>query len=224
MTPLPGGSVSPDPSAPPAVTPAPTATPPSGPLAEDEVVALVLAQDPRFAGLGRRDPDLIGQGSWYEVRKLGDTYQVTVRIGWGDCPAGCINSRTWVYAVGPDRGVRLVRESGDELPAGSGAVVGLVTAGPVCPVERDPPDPACAPRPVPGAVLVARAPDGREVARTASGADGRYEMRLPPGTYELVPQPVEGLMGTPGPIPFRVGPDPAEVPQRIDVPYDTGIR
>jgi hypothetical protein len=73
-------------------------------------------------------------------------------------------------------------------------------------------------------VLVATAPDGREAARAAAGPDGRYEMRLPPGAYQLVPQPVEGLMGTPGPIEFRVSADPGEVPQRLDVSYDTGIR
>ena len=33
-------------------------------------------------------------------------------------------------------------------------IAGVATAGPVCPVEKNPPDPACAPRPVDGAVLV----------------------------------------------------------------------
>jgi hypothetical protein len=184
----------------------------------------VLAQDPRFTGIGKRDPNLIGQGSWYEVRSLGSAFEVTVRIGWGDCPAGCISHRTWVYSVGPGREVRVVRESGDELPAGGGVVVGLVTAGPVCPVERDPPDPACAPRPVAGAILVFRPSAGQETARVTTGPDGRYEIRLAPGAYELVPQPVEGLMGTPEPTAFRVTDVPGEIAQRLDVAYDTGIR
>jgi len=222
-TAAPSGSVSPGKSAAPGGSPSPVPTPASGPPTEQEAVALVLSQDPRFADLGPRDPSLIGQGSSYEARKSGPGYAVTVRIGWGDCPAGCINSHSWVYFVGPDRSVRLVRESGDELPQGSGVVVGLVTAGPVCPVERDPPDPACAPRAVEGAVLVVTDSTGREVARVRSTAAGRYEIRLQPGAYEMTPQPVEGLMGTPGPIPLRVT-GPSEVPQRVDVGYDTGIR
>ena len=128
-----------------------------------------------------------------------------------------------MYSVVPDRAVRLVRESGDELPEGSGTVVGLVTASPVCPVERDPPDPACAPRPVEGAVPIVTDTTGRDVARVTSGAGGRYVMSLAPGAYEMAPQPVEGLMGTPGPITVRVT-GPGEVPQRVDVAYDTGIR
>jgi hypothetical protein len=223
QTAAPGGSVSPDESTAPGGSPSPLPTTSAGPPTEQEAVALVLSQDPRFAGLGPRDPGLIGQGSWYEVRKIGPGYEVTVRIGWGDCPAGCISDHSWVYYVGPDRGVRLVRESGDELPEGSSVVVGLVTAGPVCPVERDPPDPACAPRAVEGAVLVVTGATGREVARARSSAAGRYEIRLQPGAYEMTPQPVEGLLGTPGPIPLRVT-GPGEVPQRVDVGYDTGIR
>ena len=223
QTAAPGGAVVPAESTAPGGSPSPIATSPAGPPTEQEAVALVLAQDPRFAGLGPRDPSLIGQGSWHEVRAAGSGYAVTVRIGWGDCPAGCISSHTWVFAVGADQGVRLVRESGGELPPGSSVVVGLVTAGPVCPVERDPPDPACAPRPVEGAVLVVTDATGREVARTTSGADGRYEIRLQPGAFEMAPQPVDGLIGTPEPIPLHVS-GPGEVPQRVDVGYDTGIR
>ena len=223
QTAAPGGSVSPDESIAPGGSPSPVPSVAAGPPTEQEAVALALSGDPRFAGLGPRDPGLIGQGSWYEVRRIGPAYEVTVRIGWGDCPAGCISGHSWVYSVGPDRGVRLVRESGDELPEGSGTVVGLVTAGPVCPVERDPPDPACAPRPVEGAVLIVTDTTGREVARVTSGPEGRYEINLQPGAYEMTPQPVEGLMGTPGPISFRVT-GPGEVPQRVDVGYDTGIR
>jgi hypothetical protein len=63
-----------------------------------------------------RDLGLIGQSAWYDVRPAGTGYVVTVSIGWGDCPAGCIERRTWVYSVS-DRGeVQLISVTGDEGP------------------------------------------------------------------------------------------------------------
>jgi hypothetical protein len=100
-------------------------------------------------------------------------------------------------------------------------VRGVAQAGPVCPVERVPPDPACADRPVAGAVLVVTQ-NGKEVARTTTEADGRFHLRLAPGDYQLVPEPVEGLMGTAEPIKLTVR--EGGVPAPLIVAYDTGIR
>ena len=115
----------------------------------------------------------------------------------------------------------LVSPGGGPTPS-PGILTGTVTAGPVCPVEHDPPDPSCADRPVRGAVLVVEEMSGREIARTSSGADGRFRLQLGPGTYRLVPQPVDGLLGTPQPTQFslRSGAPATELP----VSYDTGIR
>jgi hypothetical protein len=111
-------------------------------------------------------------------------------------------------------------------PRGSGtvgnAVSGRVTAGPTCPVERQPPDPACAARPVAGAVLLVQDAAGREVARATSAANGSFSLTLEPGAYRLVPQPREGLMGTPAAMEFRV--DEAVPTAVLQVSYDTGIR
>jgi hypothetical protein len=107
----------------------------------------------------------------------------------------------------------------------AGNVTGVATAGPVCPVER-PGDSACAPRPVGGAVLLVTRPDGTEVTRVTTVADGRFSLNLPPGDYLLVPQPVNGLMGTAPSVPFTVGPtgQPGPSPTTLQVEYDTGIR
>lgn len=100
-------------------------------------------------------------------------------------------------------------------------VSGQVHAGPTCPVAQ-PGDPACADRPLAGAVLVVTTPAGVEVARVTSTADGTFSIALAPGDYILVPQPVTGLLGTAQPIPFHVvGGSP---PPALDVSYDTGIR
>jgi hypothetical protein len=81
-----------------------------------EAAAVAIAQDPRFAGLGPRDPGLIGQGSWWEVATVDDGYHVTIQIGWDDCQAGCIYRHTWVYVVRADGSAGLLSEEGPPLP------------------------------------------------------------------------------------------------------------
>ena len=101
------------------------------------------------------------------------------------------------------------------------AVSGYVHAGPVCPVETTPPDPSCADRPVPDAVILVRDAAGSIVAEARTAADGTFSVDLPPGSYTLIPQPVDGLMGTGEELGVVVvgGPVPG-----LDVAYDTGIR
>jgi hypothetical protein len=182
---------------------------------------LALAQEARFAGIGPKDDALIGQASWYQVTATDDGWSVVIRIGWGDCEAGCINEHRWTYAVGRDASVQLTREEGDPLPGATG-VQGRVTAGPTCPVETVPPDPACAERPVTGAVLVFTTASGGEVARATSGADGAFSVELAPGSYTVTAQPVEGLMGTPAPMDVEVV--AGQPMTELQVSYDTGIR
>ena len=98
---------------------------------------------------------------------------------------------------------------------------GVAQAGPVCPVERQPPDPACADRPVAGAILVVTQ-NGDEVTRTTSAADGTFHLRLTPGEYQLIAQPAQGLMGTAPPIALTVRSGVPMAP--VVVAYDTGIR
>ncbi len=114
--------------------------------------------------------------------------------------------------------------AGSRGPASEPAVhvLGMVTAGPTCPVERDPPDPACAPRPVDGAVISIRDANGGLVATVTSAADGSFTLQVAPGMYRLVAQPVDALPGTPSPIDLQVGAGEREVP--VTVSYDTGIR
>ena len=182
---------------------------------------MALAEEARFAGIGPRDDDVIGQAAWYEVTETANGWQVLIRIGWGDCPAGCISEHRWTYAVGRDGTVELLHEEGDQLVDASG-VRGTVTAGPTCPVERDPPDPACAARPVAGAVLVFTDVGGTEVVRTTTAVDGTFAVDLAPGAYHVAAEPVEGLMGTPEPMDFEVVAGAA--PTELELSYDTGIR
>jgi hypothetical protein len=197
-----------------------------------QAVARVVATEPRLTGIAPFDTGLIGQSSWYTVEPASGVgaFVVTVQVGWGDCPAGCINEHSWVYAVAPDGAVSVVSESGPAVPAeawplpvGAGAtgIGGIAVAGPVCPVETVPPDPDCAPRPVAGAVLVIRDGAGSEVARTTTEADGSFFVEVAAGDFVIEPQPVEGLMGTAAALEVTVVDG---IAAQVQLDYDTGIR
>lgn len=102
-------------------------------------------------------------------------------------------------------------------------VTGSVTAGPVCPVEKNPPDPACAPRPVAGAVIVATDSSGQEVGRATTASDGSYQLTVSEtGTFVITGLPVPGLMGAPDPVSVTLAFPSAT--EQVDLEYDTGIR
>jgi hypothetical protein len=86
----------------------------------DEAAQLVIALDPRFAGIEAKDPKLIGGCCFYEATQTADGFEVVVEIGSGDCPSGCIDRHRWTYAVTPDGTTRLLSETGDPVPSASG--------------------------------------------------------------------------------------------------------
>ena len=244
-----GGAVaSPSASTPAASTPAASAPAASAPAAStpaaspsvggavagpEDAVARVVAHEPRLAGITALDTNLIGQSSWYEVAPGSGAgeYLVSVRVGWGDCIAGCIHKHDWQYAVSADGTVTVQSETGDPVPAEvwpaasqPGGETGLqlvATAGPVCPVETNPPDPSCAPRVVPGAQIVVQDASGTTVAEVTLDLGGLAFVALPAGSYTVVAGPVDGLMGTPAPVGASVIEGAAAV---VELNYDTGIR
>jgi hypothetical protein len=225
VTPAPSGS--PLPSAPgPSGSAAPGPTTITSPVA---AAALVLATDARFADLGPQDPNRIGECCFYAAAPTAEGYEVTIEIGWGDCPAGCINRHHWFYTVATDGTVRLDREDGPPVPDavpgpgdGAGGVVGIrgvATAGPTCPVVR-PNDPACADRPVAGVAIHVLDATGLEVATLQTDAAGGFTVALPPGRYRVQADAVEGLMGTAAPVDVTVTASLA----LVQLAFDTGIR
>lgn len=115
----------------PSVSAVPPSTSPSAPASAAAVTspeaaaALVLASDSRFTGIKPRNPDLIGGCCFYEVTPTGDEYTVMVEIGWGDCPAGCINRHHWFYTVTNDGTVTFDKEDGPAVPTGvPGSAIG----------------------------------------------------------------------------------------------------
>lgn len=216
----------------PSPSPAPTPTPSPTPVAEvtsaAQAAALVFASDDRFARMQPLRADLIGQSAWFEASEDGTGFAVTVTVGAGDCQAGCIERHTWSYHVDRDGTLTLVGEQGDDItpepgpPTGDHVTLNLsLVAGPVCPVEQNPPDPACAPRPVQNVEVLVFNAAGQQAGVGISDEHGMVSLQLPAGAYYVVPPPVEGLMGTAAAQAFAaVGGD--HVALVLD--YDTGIR
>jgi hypothetical protein len=107
--------------------------------------------------------------------------------------------------------------------AATGTIRVEVVAGPVCPVEQEPPDPHCKPRPVAGARIFVQPGDGRDILVAEATADegGMATIEIAPGGYIIVGGEVEGLMGRPDPTTVTVS---AGQTVSITLAYDTGIR
>ncbi len=128
--------------------------------------------------------------------------------------------RSFVSAIVSLLAVLLVAACGGspEVPLDSG-LVGHVTIGPVCPVQRE--GVPCPDRPY-EAELSIRDGSGREVVSVRSDADGSYRLALAPGKYRVVPLSPPGL-----PLPRA---EAVEVTVRagsfvtLDISYDSGIR
>lgn len=106
---------------------------------------------------------------------------------------------------------------GDDVGSG---IFGVATIGPTCPVERDPPDPACADRPYEGMLRVSRT-DGGEGGSFSTDAAGAFNVSLTPGEY-LISSPNDATPPTcsaPGPIIVVRGEW-----TRVPVSCDSGIR
>ncbi len=212
-------------------------SPSAGPVTTPEqAIARVIAAEPRLAGIQPFDPNLIGQASWYQVTPASGVgaFVVKVRVGWGDCPAGCISEHVWQFAVLPDGTVTKQSDTGEVVPpeawpspgqpgaSGQDGANGLritVGAGPTCPVEQA--NNPCPPNPVAGAVIVIRDSNGNQKGEVRSGADGMAVIDLPAGEYVLEPQPVQGMMGMAKPMSVTVGDGG---PTEVTILYDTGIR
>ena len=105
----------------------------------------------------------------------------------------------------------------------NGAIAVEVVAGPVCPVEQEPPDPNCEPRPVEGARIFVQPGDGRDILVGEATTDdgGRATIDIAPGDYIVLGGDFEGLMGRPEPATVTVL---AGQTVTITLSYNTGIR
>jgi hypothetical protein len=109
-------------------------------------------------------------------------------------------------------------------PAGAdSAVKGTVLFGPVCPVERVPPDPQCAPRPGMADIQLV-GPNGTVAAQGRAGSDGQFSVAVAPGSYAVratapAPGPGTGCQVEPAQVAVV-----AHAVALVAVRCDTGIR
>jgi hypothetical protein len=64
------------------------------------------------------------------------------------------------------------------------SVAGTVMVGPTCPVERNPPEPQCAPRPYEGAIVLTNTGNGASYTATTN-AEGTFTLTLERGVYSV---------------------------------------
>ncbi|MDO8603945.1 MAG: hypothetical protein Q7K40_00830 [bacterium] len=101
----------------------------------------------------------------------------------------------------------------------TGTINGRVTLSPICPVERMPPDPKCAPKPSQTKIEVFSAVSGKLITTTQTGTDGRFEVSLPFDFYKI-----EAGTGTMLPRCSPVSLHLQTSVTSVDISCDTGIR
>jgi hypothetical protein len=112
-----GSASAPTPSVAPTIRPTPTPITVRVSSAAD-AAALVIATNPMFTGVTELMPDVIGASRYWKAEPLaGGGYRIELTIGWGDCPAGCIERHVWTYDVDATGGLTLVSETGDPVPS-----------------------------------------------------------------------------------------------------------
>jgi len=102
-----------------------------------------------------------------------------------ECPDGSYVGRT-----SPNCEFAACPTVGTSTPAQKeGSVKGIVLLGPTCPVERIPPDPACAPKPYQTSIGISKNIETPELFLTIqSTASGTFIVSLPSGEYVFHPE------------------------------------
>ena len=93
------------------------------------------------------------------------------------CPDGSYVGRT-----GPKCEFSVCPSAASSGESASSGIRGTASLGPTCPVERMPPDPACADTPYQGSFYV-HTENGKLVATFKTKSNGSFMLSLAPGTY-----------------------------------------
>ncbi len=78
----------------------------------------------------------------------------------------------------------------------SSGISGTVLVGPTCPVERNPPDPQCADRPLQTTLVVKNADETKTISSFSSDSKGHFKITLPAGDYVIRSAPSQNRLPT----------------------------
>jgi hypothetical protein len=136
---------------------------------------------------------------------------------------GCLGVLVLATAAALPAGVAGATSASGMAAAPHSGIAGRVVEGPTCPVERMPPGPRCAPRPLEARVRITRSrPHSRSLV-VKSGSNGRFKVALAPGTYV-----VQGLKRGNAFYPRPPSAQRVTVTRghytAVTITYDTGIR
>lgn len=101
----------------------------------------------------------------------------------------------------------------------TGIITGTVTLSPICPVERMPSEPQCAPKPYQTKIEAFSSESGKLIKSTQTGSDGGFTLSLPFGSYTI-----QAGGGTVHPSCSPVVVDLKTTTVSVDISCDTGIR
>ncbi len=107
-------------------------------------------------------------------------------------------------------------------PSAKGVVRGQVLLGPTCPVERVPPDPACAPKPYQTTIRIQPVNPSAAYMTISSDASGMFTTSLDLGSYTLQAQSANNSY-YPHCSPVQVSVSAGQS-QNVTINCDTGIR
>jgi hypothetical protein len=106
-----------------------------------------------------------------------------------------------------------------------GFLEGKISIGPICPVEHDPPDPACLPtaetyKAYPVGIF---SPDGNhKITQINPALDGMYSLKLDPGNYLIILETGQKKIGGSNlPIKVKIF---SQNKTTLNIDIDTGIR
>lgn len=108
---------------------------------------------------------------------------------------------------------------------GTGFLEGVISIGPICPVETDPPDPACLPTAETYkayAVSIWTSNGSKKIAQLNPALDGSYKTELAYGDYLVILENGQNRLGSSN-LPVEV----SIIPQNktvLNIDIDTGIR
>lgn len=160
--------------------------------------------------------------TWGRIARLsiGSAFALALLVAFAACAPA-------VTGAIPSNGTGTIPVNGTgTIPASStrtqsqGTLDGVVEAGPTCPVESV--TQPCPPKPVPSRVVLIETSGGSIVAKVTTDQQGRFEVNLAPGTYEL--KAVPGITQYPIQRKPQVVTIVAGQTTQVKIELDTGIR